>query len=325
METLDINDIIVNNPYSRVETDVTELEKSISTIGLISPLIINDKNELLAGARRYKALKNLGYSEVPVLRNTKGPLEQELISIDENLVRKDLNKIEIEAHLRRAKEIYEKLASSDEQKLQEIKEQAEVLKENLADREGAEEAAPTVEILASELFVKEVSDKTGMSPRQIHQAISRDEKSSKALKEAREQGEVNISQTNEVIKLTEQEQEAILPHIKDKTVSEIRKIVKEAKSNGVGSAIEMAENVAPNAKEVKQLLIQAKKLRQLAGRLELEKVEIRGENSKKLINEIKIFSDSFDAILPELSDTSLEILPQMGMNQSDAAPSLSVQ
>ena len=36
-------------------------------------------------------------------------LEKELVSIDENQVRKDLSKLEIESHLRRAKEIYQQL------------------------------------------------------------------------------------------------------------------------------------------------------------------------------------------------------------------------
>ncbi len=54
---------------------------------------------ILAGARRFQALLNLGYTEAPVVIVNKGELERELVSIDENLVRKDLSKIEIEGHL----------------------------------------------------------------------------------------------------------------------------------------------------------------------------------------------------------------------------------
>ncbi len=90
-------------------TDVTDLEKSIQTLGLIAPLVISPDNVILAGARRYQALMNLGFTEAPVTVIHRGPLEKELVSIDENLVRKDLTKMEIESHLRRAKEIYQEI------------------------------------------------------------------------------------------------------------------------------------------------------------------------------------------------------------------------
>jgi len=104
-----LNELKATNPYLRLGTDVTELEKSIQTLGLIAPLVISTDNVILAGARRYQALLNLGYTEAPVMVVDKNELEKELVSIDENLVRKDLSKIEIESHLRRAKEIYQGL------------------------------------------------------------------------------------------------------------------------------------------------------------------------------------------------------------------------
>jgi ParB family transcriptional regulator, chromosome partitioning protein len=109
VEVRKLNDLKATNPYLRLGTDVSDLEKSIQTLGLIAPLVISTDNVILAGARRYQALLNLGYTEAPVMVVDRGPLEKELVSIDENLVRKDLSKIEIESHLRRAKEIYQNL------------------------------------------------------------------------------------------------------------------------------------------------------------------------------------------------------------------------
>ena len=60
IETLNLDLIKMENPYLRLGTDVSTLERSIETIGLIAPLIVNEKNVLLAGARRWQALKNLG-------------------------------------------------------------------------------------------------------------------------------------------------------------------------------------------------------------------------------------------------------------------------
>ena len=109
MEIRKLNDLKATNAYLRLGTDVSDLEKSIQTLGLIAPLVISPENVILAGARRFQALLNLGYTEAPVMIVNRGDLECELVSIDENLVRKDLTKIEIEGHLRRAKEIYQKL------------------------------------------------------------------------------------------------------------------------------------------------------------------------------------------------------------------------
>ncbi len=114
METRKLSELKATNPYLRMGTDVTELEKSIGTLGLIAPLVITPDNVILAGARRYQAMMNLGFSETQVLVVEKNELERELISIDENLVRKDLTKIEVESHLRRAKEIYEALNPTEE-------------------------------------------------------------------------------------------------------------------------------------------------------------------------------------------------------------------
>ena len=60
MELINIEDIKVESPYLRLDTDVEKLMKSIETVGLINPLVINKKNELIAGGRRYTALKAMG-------------------------------------------------------------------------------------------------------------------------------------------------------------------------------------------------------------------------------------------------------------------------
>ena len=106
MEFIKLKKLSVENSYLRLNTDVSDLEKSIETLGQLSPLLIDQDNYLLAGGRRYTALKNLGREEVWIKRVDGDSLHKELISIDENLVRKDLDKLELEANLRRAKELY---------------------------------------------------------------------------------------------------------------------------------------------------------------------------------------------------------------------------
>lgn len=230
METRKLSELKATNPYLRLGTDVTDLEKSIGTLGLIAPLVVSTDNVILAGARRYQALLNLGHTEASVIVVDKNALEKELISIDENLVRKDLSKMEMETHLRRAKAIY-----------QELHPEPEVVRPEVP--EGVE-----VEVLPAQEFLTMVSEKTGLSPKQIHEAINRDEMAAPAVKEARKNGELSVSQTNEIVRLSKEDQEEAIEHIKVMPVKDIKKFVKLAKAEGIDRAIARTP-VDPRQKE----------------------------------------------------------------------------
>lgn len=263
MEMRKLNELKATNPYLRLGTDVTELEKSIKTLGLIAPIVISPNNTILAGARRYQALLNLGYTEAPVLVVDRDQLQTELVSIDENLVRKDLSKIEIESHLRRAKEIY-----------QQINPEAEVQKEELAD-EDEEDGKPKVKkvVLPAEKFLNMIAEKTGLSPKQIHEAINRDEMASPSVKEARLNGGLSLSQTNEIVKLSKDDQQMAIDHIKELPVREIKNFVKIAKVQGVHKAIAATPNL-PNQKEFQEIDMSLKKLIKKFKQLQIEGFEL---------------------------------------------------
>lgn len=56
------------NPENRVrERALRELIKSIERVGLIYPVAVNQKNELIDGHRRLAAAEKLGWEEIPVL------------------------------------------------------------------------------------------------------------------------------------------------------------------------------------------------------------------------------------------------------------------
>ena len=240
METRKLSELKASNPYLRLGTDVTELEKSIGTLGLIAPLVISEDNVILAGARRYQALLNLGKTEAQVIVMKGNDLEKELVSIDENLVRKDLSKIEIESHLRRAKEIYVELNPPAQ-----------------------------VEVLPAQEFLEMVSEKTGLSPKQIHEAINRDERASESVKEARKNGELSVSQTNEIVKLEKEDQEEAIALVKELPVKDIRKFVKMAKAEGIDKAIART-NVDPRQREFQDFDSQVKKVIKKLKQFELE-------------------------------------------------------
>ncbi|HWB59327.1 MAG TPA: ParB/RepB/Spo0J family partition protein [Chthoniobacteraceae bacterium] len=74
-----------------------ELIDSIRVHGIIQPLIVrkrNDKFELIAGERRWRAAKEVGLAEAPVIVRTASDQDVLELALIENLQREDLNPIE---------------------------------------------------------------------------------------------------------------------------------------------------------------------------------------------------------------------------------------
>lgn len=276
-ETRRLRDLKATNSYLRLGTDVTDLEKSIQTVGLIAPLVISTENVILAGARRYQALLNLGFTEAPVVIVDKGELEKELISIDENLVRKDLSKIEVEGHLRRAKEIYQAITPIEEQTVRE------------ATDDISEEDIKKI-TLPAEKFLNMVAEKTGLSPKQIHEAINRDEMASSVVKEARQNGELSISQTNEIVKLSKDDQKKSLNHIKTLPVREIKGFVKLAKAEGIERAMKGTPKL-PHAREFNEIEMILRRLHKKLKQLEIEGITLEHfpEATQEVFNDVVAF------------------------------------
>ena len=93
IEQLDPNP---NQPRQRMG-DLSELMASISTKGIIEPLIVRqrgDRYQIIAGERRYQAAVQVGVAEVPVVIRDGDDGEVIEIALIENLQRKDLTPFE---------------------------------------------------------------------------------------------------------------------------------------------------------------------------------------------------------------------------------------
>lgn len=97
---VDISDIIPNEAQPRKNFDKDELydlSQSIRKYGIIQPLLLKkkeDKYEIIAGERRYRAAKDAGLSKVPaIVKNVSDEISSR-IAIIENIQRKDLNPVE---------------------------------------------------------------------------------------------------------------------------------------------------------------------------------------------------------------------------------------
>ena len=74
-----------------------ELVESIRQHGIIQPLVVRDvdgRHELIAGERRWRAAREAGLAQVPVITRVASDLEVLELSLIENLQRADLNPIE---------------------------------------------------------------------------------------------------------------------------------------------------------------------------------------------------------------------------------------
>lgn len=276
---ISLDRIQVKNPYLRLDTDIEKLAQSIKTVGLIHPLVVNKNDQLIAGGRRYSALKFLGETEAPVHRIDKDAREQELISIDENLVRLDLTKVEMEHALRRAKDLYEDLYP-DAPKINLDVEEKEVETEGLR-----------------KSFLTMAAEKTGLSAKVIKAAIARDERSSEVVKKARSQGNVSASQVGEMIKLSEDDQNQLLPHVQGKTVKEIRSIVKEARQGGLKQALQTAMQRQSVPREVKLLKDQVKKTNKLLAKMILEELLYAGEEQGVVVRSLNELKHNIESVL----------------------------
>lgn len=280
--TRELAEITLSNDYLRKETNVDALKSSIESVGLINPVTINEDGELLAGARRFQAVSELGWAEIPVHVIDQDQLVQELISIDENLVRAPLKGLDLEKSLNRGREIYESLHPSANK--------IDLSAKELTREEKQEEKVK--DEIDENSFAAVTAEKVGLSKSVIKGAIKRDALASEAVKQARSQGDLNATKTNEIIKLEKESQEDVLPLIADKTTKETRRIVAAAMEGGLSAAVEESERVVPMPREYRQLLSPIKRVNRNISRILIEELRYDGPEQGGIQQELELLRDN---------------------------------
>lgn len=92
-----------------VEDVVKDLAESISTLGLLEPIVVTSNFTLIAGLHRLRAHQRLERRTILARIVELNELQAELAELDENLIRAGLSVLEEAEHLQRRKEIYEAL------------------------------------------------------------------------------------------------------------------------------------------------------------------------------------------------------------------------
>ena len=99
---IDIEKVIVKDRIRKDFGDIKELADDIRQNGLINPPVVNRDYELLAGERRLRACKSLGWSQIEVRMMDTRDAEHELnVEISENENRKEFSKSERTDYMKR--------------------------------------------------------------------------------------------------------------------------------------------------------------------------------------------------------------------------------
>lgn len=228
---LELSKIKTTRPHLRVGGNVEQLIESISAVGLINPLTVTPDFELLAGGRRYTALKALGFKKVPVAILKLGELESELVGIDENLVRLDLREREWSRQVARRQELYE---------LRHPQTKHGGAPGNKGGGKGKIKDAKSASLIPS--FAQDTATKVGVSERTIQQAIAREKKASESVKKAWEENQIGPAQVDVLIKVSPKDQDKLLPVIIGKDCMVIEQVVDRVRS-GVEAEV-VAEETA---------------------------------------------------------------------------------
>jgi ParB family chromosome partitioning protein len=91
-----IDDIIVKKRIRRDMGDIEALAESLKRHGQISPIVITNKNVLIAGGRRLEAAKRLGWRTInAVISESSTDLARLELEVEENTQRRDFDMDEL--------------------------------------------------------------------------------------------------------------------------------------------------------------------------------------------------------------------------------------
>ena len=134
---------------------VEELARSITAVGLMNPVTLDQNNTLVAGLHRLEAAKLLGWTEIECTTIGMDSVQAKLAEIDENIVRTRLNRQELCEQLLRRKEIYETLHPETRHGM----------------RNGQTAKNANLATLETKSFAEDTAEKTGMSKRAVSRLL----------------------------------------------------------------------------------------------------------------------------------------------------------
>lgn len=202
------------------ETKVEEIADSIKVIGLINPITISTDLELVAGAHRLMAYKKLGFTEIESNIIELNELQQELVEIDENLIRNELHFTERGEQLLRRKAIYEELHPEAKH----------------GKRNGQTSKNEIISSLETKSFAEDIANKIDVSARTIQQEIQIAKDLAPSVKDVIRQSDISKTTALKLARLEPNIQEKAIELIIGKDIS-IEKALKDIKLQEIKNSI----------------------------------------------------------------------------------------
>ena len=202
-----LDDIIPNRFQPREvfeERPLKELAVSIKEHGVIQPIIVrkvNDKYEIIAGERRYKASALAGLTKIPAIIRDLDDKESSKVALLENLQRKNLNPIE-EA------KTYQKILELDQ-----------MTQEELAKTMGKSQSAVAnkLRLLSLPEEVQEALLKENISERHARSLLNlKDAEEQKGLLKRIIDNKMTVRQVEDEIKEKNKKEDGLMEEMKDK-------------------------------------------------------------------------------------------------------------
>lgn len=103
---VNIKDIKIKKRVRHDLGNLEALKNSLRTYGLLNPITLNEKYELIAGERRLQAAKQLGWTNInAVIMNNVSDVEELELELEENNQRKEFTKEELLEGYRRLEKL----------------------------------------------------------------------------------------------------------------------------------------------------------------------------------------------------------------------------
>jgi len=103
---VNIKDIKIKKRVRHDLGNLETLKNSLRTYGLLNPITLNEKYELIAGERRLQAAKQLGWTNInAVIMNNVSDVEELELELEENNQRKEFTKEELLEGYRRLEKL----------------------------------------------------------------------------------------------------------------------------------------------------------------------------------------------------------------------------
>lgn len=255
IESVEVWRLVVDDQEHRTKMGIPELAESIQAAGQINPITVKrvgDDYRVIAGRRRTAALRYIQEELTPdvvvkarVYVTDLSELQNELIQIDENIMRQQLSGAELDEAIYRRKQIYEDLHPETRQ--------------HTSGAHG-KHAKTGIKGKPAQAFTADAARKLGTSRRTVEKAVARASKASDRVKKARETGKLSPSKVDLLVTLSPADQDLLLPLAQKKDIRELKSVVEAAKRRGAKAVAMVHADSREEDPRLKPLIRSAEKL-----------------------------------------------------------------